>query len=66
MGGHRSVAVMGEFANHLGDPLIPARQMMNDDHSRKFAVTRWANVVGLSAVVVVADERHSFGNQGRV
>jgi len=39
---------------YLGDPLIPARQMMNDDHPG----------VGLSVVVVVADERHGFGNQG--
>jgi hypothetical protein len=40
--------------------------MMNDDHPRKFVVTRWASVVGLSAVAIVGNERHGFGNQGRV
>jgi hypothetical protein len=66
MGGDRCIAVMGEFANHLDDPLVPAWQMRNDDHPWKFAVTRWASVVGLSAVAIVGNERHGFGNQGRV
>ena len=66
MRGNRRIAVMGEFTDHLGDPFIPARQMMDDDHPGKLPGTRRAGVVGLATVAVVADESHGFGNQGRV
>ena len=63
MGRDRRIAVVGELACNLDDPLVPARQVHDDHHSRHFPGTRRARVIGLAGIAVVTFERDDFGLQ---
>src|SRR5712671_956013 len=59
-------AVMGEFADHLRDPLVPARHMVDDDDAGEFARAGRARQIGLALVAVMAAERNGFREQARI
>jgi hypothetical protein len=61
MRGDGRIAVMREFAGDLGDPFIPAGQVMDDDHAAELARAGRARVIGIAPIVLEALERHHLG-----
>src|SRR5262249_38795539 len=62
MRGNRRKTVMRKLADHLDDPFIPARQVVDHDDPRKLFAPGWTGIIRLAAISVMAGERDGFGN----
>ncbi len=57
---NRRIAMMGELARHLDDPLVPAGQMHDHHDAGHLAGACRPRVIGLAGIPVVALERHDL------